>query len=94
MLVVKRLDVSLNIFNGMNMELQKFKVSNAVWQKRVFNPQSKQDLMDYKFFLENSRWGKNCPFELEWPHLTITDMIKDKLIEQYLDTMLDKAIVD
>lgn len=76
------------------MQIEHFKVSNAVWQKRVFNPQSKTDLKDYEFFIKNSRWGKNCPFELEWPYLTITDMIKDKLIEQYLGTMLDQAIID
>jgi hypothetical protein len=74
--------------------LKDYKVSSVVWAKRKFNPQSKQDLLDYKFFVKNSKWGKNCPFELEWPYLTITDMIKDKLIEQYLDSMLNEAIVD
>lgn len=76
------------------MEVKHFKVSNTVWNKRKFNPTSKTDLKDYEFFLKNSMWGKNCPFELEWPYLTITDMIKDKLIAQYLDSMLDQAIDD
>ena len=74
------------------MQLKNFKVSRSVcWPKRIFDPQSKQDLKDYRYFLKNNKWGNNCPFELEWPHLTITGMIKDKLIHQYFDTMLDQA---
>ena len=51
-------------------------------------------LKDYSYFLKNNHWQQNCPFVLEWPYLTITDMIKDKLIDEYIDTMLEQAIAD
>ena len=69
-----------------------FKVSHWVWQKIYFDATNKEDLKEYSYFLKNNHWRINCPFVLEWPYLTITDMIKDKLIEQYIDTMLEKAI--
>ena len=39
----------------------------------------------YKTFLRTHAWGKDgCPFILEFPYLTIPDMIKDKLIHKLL----------
>ncbi len=50
--------------------------------KRVFDVNSKEDLKVYKLFLKNSNWGKTgCPFELEWPWLSIPDMISHKIAE-------------
>lgn len=66
-------------------------VSAVRWPKRKFNPSQKDDLMEYKFFVDNSQWRNNCPFELEWPYLTIPEMIRDKLINKYLKTMIEKA---
>ena len=67
---------------------EKFKLSHYIWQKRFFDPKNKEDLEEYKYFIENSKWRTNCPFVLEWPYLTITDMIKDVLIEAYIGDML------
>jgi hypothetical protein len=48
--------------------------------KRQFDVASKDDLRVYKHFLETGNWGKiPCPFELEWPWLSIPDMISHKI---------------
>lgn len=48
--------------------------------KRRFDASSTTDLRVYKRFLETGGWGKEaCPFELEWPWLTIPDMISHKI---------------
>jgi len=53
--------------------------------KRKFDITDKKDIEMYRTFLEESKWGVNgCPFELEFPYLTIPDMIKDKLIRKFL----------
>ena len=57
-----------------------FNQLNARFPKRVFDANSKEDLRVYKHFLDNHSWGKNgCPFELEWPWLSIPDMISHKI---------------
>ena len=67
----------------------RFKLSHHVWQRHFFDPKNKSDLMEYSHFMKHSKWRANCPFILEWPYLTITDMVKDKLVEHYLDTLID-----
>jgi len=53
--------------------------------KRKFDVNNKRDVETYKNFLTTHRWGSNgCPFILEFPHLTIPDMIKDKLMNKYM----------
>lgn len=49
--------------------------------KRYFDLKNKVDMKMYKYFLANARWGGNgCPFILEYPYLSIPDMIKDKIV--------------
>jgi len=54
--------------------------------KRKFDINSKTDIELFKYFLVNHDWRitGTCPFELEFPYLSIPDMIKDKLIYKYL----------
>lgn len=54
--------------------------------KRKFDIDSKEDIELFKYFLVNHDWRitGTCPFELEFPYLSIPDMIKDKLIYKYL----------
>jgi hypothetical protein len=53
--------------------------------KMFFDPKSKQHINMYKNFLKTHAWGNNgCPFILEFPYLTIPDMIKDKMIHKLL----------
>ena len=54
--------------------------------KRKFDINSNQDIEIYKYFLTNNDWRitGTCPFQLEFPYLTVPDMIKDKLIHKFL----------
>ena len=55
-------------------------------KKRKFDLNSKKDVEIYKSFLETNSWKitGSCPFQLEFPYLTVPDMIKDKLVRKYL----------
>jgi hypothetical protein len=51
-----------------------------------FDVNDKKHMQKYKDFLSKNRWGINgCPFVLEFPYLTIPDMIKDKVIHKFLN---------
>jgi len=50
-------------------------------QKRSFNAKSKEDMIIAKKFFTNWSWGGNgCPFVLEQPHLSVPEMMKEKII--------------
>ena len=53
-------------------------------QRIRFVPSDKDHVEHYRNFLVNRKWNGGCPFELEWPYLSIPDMIKDKIINHYL----------
>ena len=54
-------------------------------QKRYFDINNKADIELYRHYLINNAWGGNgCPFILEFPSLTVPDMIKDRLIRKFL----------
>jgi hypothetical protein len=67
------------------------KISHLVWTKRHFDPNSKEDLLLYKYFLDNRKWPENCPFILEWPFLTMQEMIQSRVIKAHLDTILENV---
>lgn len=53
--------------------------------KRHFDVNDKVDVEIYTNFLKTGAWGHSgCPFTLEYPYLTIPDMIKDKMIRKFL----------
>ena len=55
---------------------------NKRFPKRQFDATNKKDLQIYKQFLDTHSWGADgCPFELEWPWLSIPDMINHKIAE-------------
>ena len=59
-----------------------FSKLNARFPKRQFDVSNKEDLRAYKHFLATRSWGeKGCPFELEWPWLSIPDMINHMIAE-------------
>ena len=56
--------------------------------KRVFDVTDKKDLTMYKQYIQTHSWGKNgCPFELEWPQLSIPDMIAHKISEHAVEKL-------
>lgn len=65
-----------------------FKLSHHIWQKRHFDPKSKTDMEEYAYFLQNRRWRERCPFILEWPHLNITALIKDRILDTYFPEII------
>jgi hypothetical protein len=68
-----------------------FKVSRHRWTKRNFDPTNSKDLAEFNYFKTNNKWEVNCPFDLEWPYLSIPEMIRSKLIDTYLGMMLKNA---
>jgi hypothetical protein len=49
--------------------------------KRIFSVKSKDDMMIAKKFFKSWSWGGGgCPFVLEQPHLSVPEMMKDKII--------------
>jgi len=76
--------------NDVNV-IKRFKLTHMIWQKRYFDPLSKVDVQEYKYFLDNNRWKDRCPFILEWPHLTIPEMIRTQLIKTHIEAMLKNA---
>ena len=53
-------------------------------KRKMFDPSSKNDLREYKYFFENNKWRDCCPFWLEWPYYSVPDMIKDKIIKNII----------
>jgi hypothetical protein len=71
------------------MEISKsFKLPDPSSNKRNFDVSNKEDIKEFAFFLKNSKWKTPCPFVLEFPFLSIPDMVKDKLINAYITSML------
>ena len=58
-------------------------------QKRFFNENTKKDIEEVKYFFTNHAWKKGCPFILEYPYMTIPDMLKDKLTHKALGIKFD-----
>lgn len=60
-------------------------------ERRIFNPLNPSDLAEYKHFIDHAKWREGCPFKEEWPHNSVPDMIRTKLINQYYDVMVSMA---
>jgi hypothetical protein len=55
------------------------------YQRRYFDASSVKDMQDVRHYFHYNRWGENgCPFFLEWPYLTVPDMIRDKITKYTL----------
>jgi len=66
-------------------------LDHMVKQRRYFNEKSKEDIEAARGFFRDHKWGNHgCPFLLEYPYITIPDMIKDKLIHKSLGLEYDR----
>ena len=54
-------------------------------RKEVFDVNNTNHIEEYKYFLQNNKWKSDFIFELEFPYLTVPDMIKDKLLRKFLN---------
>ena len=43
--------------------------------RREFNPASKKDLLELKYFKEKNKWKNGCPFYLEDPFVEIPNNV-------------------
>jgi hypothetical protein len=68
-----------------------FRVSSVHWPKREFDPDSREDLVEYKHFLEHHTWRDGCPFLVEWPYLDIIKCIEDKIVKHYIDHLIQQT---
>jgi hypothetical protein len=60
-------------------------LATLIKPKVLFDIDDKKHIMQYRDFLQHHKWGiDGCPFVLEFPYLTIPDMIKDKMIHKLL----------
>ena len=58
-------------------------LDKIVRTKRNFDVNNKKDVALYRTFIIEGRWGvEGCPFALEYPYLTVPDMIKDKMVHK------------
>jgi len=66
-----------------------YKLSEVSYIKENFDPNNLDHVNHYKYFLEHSRWSGSCPFRVEWPFVTVPELIKDRLIKKYLDNIIE-----
>lgn len=61
-------------------------LEQLIREKRYFNECDKKDIAAAKKFFESHSWShtQGCPFILEYPYLSVPDMIRDKLIHKVL----------
>ena len=54
-------------------------------EKRVFNVKSDDDVREFRFFVENSKWKTLCPFVIKYPYENVVSMIKDEIVIEFLN---------
>ena len=52
--------------------------------RREFDPSSKQDLLELKYFKKNRKWKQGCPFYLEDPFIEVPAMCYHRYTEYML----------
>lgn len=55
--------------------------------KVKFDPMSAEHVREYQNFRRTRSWGNGCRFILEWPYMSIPDMIVQKLMDCHLKTI-------
>lgn len=60
------------------------KVSRRIYNKRIFDVNSAEDLKIALNFLQTGQWEDYCPFAVDWPYTTVPDMIKTEVVLKYL----------
>jgi hypothetical protein len=51
----------------------------------TFDISNDQHVQCFKQYVIKNKWEDGCPFALEYPWMSVPDMIKDKLIRSFLD---------
>ena len=61
-----------------------YKSKFNIVERRNFNPESEEDLMELGFFVKNRKWKNGCPFHLEFPYSDVPAMCMAKYTEHSL----------
>lgn len=73
----------------MNTTLKVKQIARPTFTKRKFDPTNREDLLEYRHFIQKGVWKSTCcPFELEWPHLGIPQMLSSKIAEYYVTKLV------
>ena len=63
--------------------MQNFVLKTAK-HRRIFNPASKEDVRELKYFIQNKHWANGCPFYLEDQWIDIPGMCLHKYTQYML----------
>jgi hypothetical protein len=72
----------------MKFNTKKFKLSSHHWARREFDAMNPDDLVEYRQFLQSSRWKNGCPFILEWPFNNVVSMIEHKIVSTHINKLI------
>lgn len=61
-----------------------YKSKFNIVERRNFNPESYEDLMELGFFVKNKKWKNGCPFHLEFPYSDVPAMCMARYTEHSL----------
>lgn len=61
-----------------------YKSKFNIVERRNFNPESYEDLMELGFFVKNRKWKNGCPFHLEFPYSDVPTMCMARYTEHSL----------
>ena len=61
-----------------------YKSKFNIVERRNFNPESEEDLMELGFFVKNKKWKNGCPFHLEFPYSDVPAMCMARYTEHSL----------
>jgi hypothetical protein len=61
-----------------------YKSKFNIVERRNFNPESYEDLMELGFFVKNRKWKNGCPFHLEFPYSDVPAMCMARYTEHSL----------
>lgn len=56
-------------------------------RRRYFDPSSREDLLEFKYFKEVGKWKDGCPFYLEAPYSDTIAMCDNKYSEYMLSKL-------
>lgn len=71
----------VKILNGYNIGPSTL----GIKPKRIFDPRNRDDLLEYRHFITKGSWKNGtCPFQLQWPYLTIPNMLHEMVARHYV----------
>lgn len=76
----------------MKFTSKRFRVSTVHWPKREFDAGKKEDLAEYKYFLQKQSWRDGCPFYLDWPFNNMISMIESKIVRHHIEGLLKNKV--